>query len=79
MNVIFKKDWFNPDTGKTIKAGQFCDIMEWKAKELKADGIADIIEPTKIVKEPQQKEMQIEEIQDPELDKYTPKKNKFKF
>ncbi len=79
MKVIFKKEWLNPDTNKIIKPGQFCDLMEWMALKLQSEGIADIIQPVEIIKTEKPKEMQVEEIQDANLDQYTPKKKKFNF
>lgn len=72
MNVVFLKDWFNPDTGKTIKKGQMCDLIDWKIKELESDGIIqvpekfDIVQPKKEVKE---KEFEFEEITEPKKKK----------
>jgi len=76
MNILFIKDYFNPDTNKTIKTGKIADIIEWKAEELVKDGIASYIKPVKIVDDTKSKEFRFEEVEDPELDKYTPKKKK---
>jgi len=76
MNILFIKDYFNPDTNKVIKAGKIADIIEWKAAELVKDGIASYIEPVKIVDDTKPKEFKFEEVEDSELDKYTPKKKK---
>jgi hypothetical protein len=65
MNVVFIKDWFNPDTGKTVKKGAVVDIIDWKLKELESDGFIQIPEPVQIkdtTKKVEEKEFKFEEI-----------------
>lgn len=73
MNVVFLKDWFNPDTGKTVKKGAIVDIIDWKLKELEADGYIQIPEPVQIKdttkKEEKEKEFVFEEITEPKKKK----------
>ena len=66
MNVVFLKEWFNPDTGKTVKKGAIVDIIDWKLKELESYGYIQIPEPVQIKdttkKEEKEKEFVFEEI-----------------
>lgn len=73
MNVVFIKDWYNPDTGKTVKKGAIVDIIDWKLKELESDGIIQIPEPIQIKdttkKQEKEKEFVFEEITEPKKKK----------
>ena len=73
MNVVFLKEWFNPDTGKTVKKGAIVDIIDWKLKELESDGYIQIPEPVQIKdtikKEEKEKEFVFEEITEPKKKK----------
>ena len=71
MNVVFLKEWFNPDTGKTVKKGAIVDIIDWKLKELQSDGIIQIPQPVQIkdtIKK-EEKEFKFEEITEPKKKK----------
>jgi len=74
MNVVFIKDWFNPDTGKTVKKGAVVDIIDWKLKILESDGFIQIPEPVQIKDttkkvEEKEKEFVFEEITEPKKKK----------
>jgi len=71
MNVVFLKDWYNPDTGKTVKKGAIVDIIDWKLKELQSDGYIQIPEPVQIkdTTKKEEKEFKFEEITEPKKKK----------
>jgi len=71
MNVVFIKDWYNPDTGKIVKKGAIVDIIDWKLKILEADGIIQIIEPVQIkdTTKEKEKEFVFKEITEPKKKK----------
>jgi len=71
MNVVFIKDWYNPDTGKIVKKGAIVDIIDWKLKILEADGIIQIPEPVQIkdTTKEKEKEFVFEEITEPKKKK----------
>lgn len=69
MNVIITKDWYNPDTGSKIKAGQMVDLLEWKVNELVKDGYATIPGNTEIKDTTKEKDFEFEEIQEPKKKK----------